>query len=126
MGRGICWDRPEIMLKIAGCIVDGHDLWLVVVAGLVCMLASHASCSLLHRARRQEKQRTLWLSAAAIAMGCGVWATHFIAMLAYRTPMLVGYDVPLTVLSALIAVCLSGVGLWLVLDRKSGVEGKSV
>src|SRR3546814_18992497 len=48
-------------------------------------------------------------------MGCGVWATHFIAMLAYRTPMLVGYDVPLTVLSALIAVCLSGVGLWLVL-----------
>src|SRR3546814_10923038 len=29
--------------------------------------------------------------------------------------MLVGYDVPLTVLSALIAVCLSGVGLWLVL-----------
>src|SRR3546814_6876903 len=103
------------MLKIAGCIVDGHDLWLVVVAGLVCMLASHASFSLLHRARRQEKQRTLWLSAAAIAMGCGVWATHFIAMLAYRTPMLVGYDVPLTVLSALIAVCLSGVGLWLVL-----------
>src|SRR3546814_12967756 len=96
------------MLKIAGCIVDGHDLWLVVVAGLVCMLASHASFSLLHRARRQEKQRTLWLSAAAIAMGCGVWATHFIAMLAYRTPMLVGYDVPLTVLSALIAVCLSG------------------
>src|SRR3546814_19255299 len=79
------------------------------------MPASHASFSLLHRARRQEKQRTLWLSAAAIAMGCGVWATHFIAMLAYRTPMLVGYDVPLTVLSALIAVCLSGVGLWLVL-----------
>src|SRR3546814_13277548 len=36
-------------------------------------------------------------------------------MLADRTPMLVGYDVPLTVLSALIAVCLSGVGLWLVL-----------
>src|SRR3546814_7482867 len=29
--------------------------------------------------------------------------------------MLVGYDVPLTVLSALIAVCLTGVGLWLVL-----------
>src|SRR3546814_17649452 len=79
------------------------------------MPASHASFSLLHRARRQEKQRTLWLSAAAIAMGCGVWATHFIAMLAYRTPMLVGYDVPLPVLSALIAVCLSGVGLRLVL-----------
>src|SRR3546814_1249526 len=94
MGRGISWDRPEIMLKIAGCIVDGHDLWLVVVAGLVCLLASHASFSLLHRATRQETQRTLLPSAAAIALGCGVWGTHLIAMLAYslgrarvRTPV---------------------------------------
>src|SRR3546814_17246370 len=92
MGRGISWDRPEIMLKIAGCIVDGHDLWLFVVAGLVCMLARHASLSLLTRARRQEQQRTLWLSDAPIAIGSAVWADHFIAMLASRTTHFGGSD----------------------------------
>src|SRR3546814_8498423 len=43
------------------------------------------------------------------------WSSDVCSSDLYRTPMLVGYDVPLTVLSALIAVCLSGVGLWLVL-----------
>ena len=105
------------MLKIVGCIVDGHNLWLVVVAGLICTLASHTAFSLLHRAMQQHaRQRAIWLPGAALAMGGGVWATHFIAMLAYRTPWPVGYDVPLTVLSAVIAIGLSGAGLWLVLQ----------
>jgi len=105
------------MLKIVGCIVDGHNLWLVVVAGLVCTLASHTAFSLLHRAMQQHaRQRAIWLAGAAVAMGSGVWATHFIAMLAYRTPWPVGYDVPLTTLSAVIAIGLSGAGLWLVLQ----------
>jgi signal transduction histidine kinase len=105
------------MLKIADCIVEDHDVWLIVVAGLICTLASHTCFSLLHRAVQQEpKQKMWWLGAAAVAMGSGVWATHFIAMLAYRTPMLAGYDVPLTVLSAAVAIGLAAVGLWLALN----------
>src|SRR3546814_177755 len=48
-------------------------------------------------------------------MGSGVWATHFIAMLAYHTPLQAGYDVALSTLSAAIAIVLSGVALWLAL-----------
>lgn len=104
------------MLKIADCIVNGHDVWLVVVAGLVCVLASHTCFSLLYRAGQQQGKQTLaWLAAAAVAMGSGVWATHFVAMLAYRTPLMVGYDIPLSSLSAAIAIGLSGVALWLAL-----------
>src|SRR3546814_14856545 len=111
------------MLKIADCIVNGHDVWLVVVAGLVCVLASHTCFSLLYRAGQQQgKQKLAWLTAAAVAMGSGVWATHFIAMLAYHTPLQAGYDVALSTLSAAIAIVLSGVAL----DRKSGVSGQSV
>jgi signal transduction histidine kinase len=104
------------MIEIVGCIVDGHDLWLVVLAGVVCTLASNTSFSLLHRAEHQSgRQRRVWLAAAALAMGSGVWSTHFIAMLAYSTPWPVGYDEALTVLSAVIAVSMSGLGLWLAL-----------
>ena len=39
-------------------------------------------------------------------MGSGIWATHFIAMLAYQPGMPVGYDVFLTVLSLLSASAL--------------------
>ena len=41
---------------------------------------------------------------AAVTMGVGVWAMHFTAMLAYRMPFEVSYDVTVTILSLLIAV----------------------
>ncbi len=105
------------MINVVGCIVNEHNLWLVVVAGLICMLASHAAFSQLHRAEQQaSRQRYSWLAASAVSMGGGVWATHFIAMVAYRTPLLTGYDLPLTVLSAAIAVVFSGLALWLALQ----------
>ena len=112
------------MLKIADCIASGHDLWLVVVAGLVCLLGSHTTFSLQHRAAQQQgRQRWFWLAAAAVAMGSGVWSTHFIAMLAYQTPLSVGYDLLLTVLSAAIAIGLSGFGLWVVLQGHRIIGG---
>ncbi len=101
------------MMRVVGCIVDGHNLWLVLVAGLICLLGSHTSFSLLHRAAQQHgRQSYLWLAAAALAMGSGVWATHFVAMLAQNTPLPVTYDLPLTLLSAVIAVAISGLALW--------------
>jgi len=102
------------MIRVIDCIVWGHDLWMVGVAAFICVLASHASFSLFRRASLQSIQRPyVWLASASVAMGCGVWATHFIAMLAYSTPLPMGYDVPLTILSAVIAVGVSAMGLTL-------------
>ena len=112
------------MLNVVDCIVDGHNLWLVLVAGLICVLASHTAFSLQHRAAKQRGgRRHMWLAAAATAMGSGVWATHFVAMLAYSTPLPIGYDLPLTALSALIAVAMSAVGLWAALRGASLLGG---
>jgi NO-binding membrane sensor protein with MHYT domain/two-component sensor histidine kinase len=46
-------------------------------------------------------------------MGCGIWSMHFIGMLSFRAPTPMSYDVPLTVLSLLIAVASSGFALYL-------------
>jgi NO-binding membrane sensor protein with MHYT domain/two-component sensor histidine kinase len=50
-------------------------------------------------------------------MGCGIWSMHFIGMLAFRTPMPMSYDVPITVLSLLIAVAASWFALYVTSRR---------
>jgi NO-binding membrane sensor protein with MHYT domain len=60
--------------------------------------------------------RARWLIVAAIALGAtGVWAMHFIAMLGYTIPgQQISYNVPLTIVSMLIAIAVVGVGLFIV------------
>ncbi|PWC82090.1 histidine kinase [Azospirillum sp. TSH100] len=54
------------------------------------------------------------LAGAALALGAGIWSMHFIGMLAYRSDMPIGYDAGLTALSFLLAVGVSGAGLFAV------------
>jgi NO-binding membrane sensor protein with MHYT domain len=60
--------------------------------------------------------RALWLSLAAIAIGAtGIWAMHFIAMLGFTIPgQTITYNVPLTIVSMLVAVAVVAVGLFIV------------
>ena len=60
--------------------------------------------------------RARWLAVAAISVGAtGVWAMHFIAMLGYTIPgQQIAYNVPLTIVSMLIAIAVVGVGLFIV------------
>ncbi|WP_162901413.1 MHYT domain-containing protein [Breoghania sp. L-A4] len=49
--------------------------------------------------------------AAAVSLGVAIWAMHFIGMLAVRLDIPVGYDVLLTLVSALVAALVVGAGL---------------
>ena len=102
------------MLKVIGCFVDNHDYSLVALAALVCALASGTAVALLlHTRRATGWSRGGWCSVAGVAGGSGIWATHFIAMLAFAPGVPSGYDVPLTALSLVYAVVLCGVGFGL-------------
>ena len=48
--------------------------------------------------------RYVWLSVSALATGFGIWATHFIAMLAYAPGVPSGYNVSLTLASLVFAI----------------------
>ncbi len=93
------------MLRVAGCITQHHDLGLVALALLVCVLAANASVRLLISRDGAGSRRYGFRNGAAIvAFSAGVWATHFIGVLAYRPGVPFGFDVPLCVLSfALVA-----------------------
>jgi diguanylate cyclase len=100
------------MLKIYNCIIEAHDLRLVVLAAVICALASYAAINLLRHARKSSGQmRVVWLSISAISTGFGIWATHFVAMLAFTPGIPSGYNIALTILSLLAAILLTGVGL---------------
>ena len=102
------------MFRVYGCLTQQHDLRLVVLAGVICLFASFTAINLTSRVCFLEGwPRVAWLAIAAIVTGAGIWATHFIAMLAYRAAFPVRYDLGLTALSVVIAIFLSGCGLFL-------------
>jgi diguanylate cyclase len=102
------------MFTIYNCVAYEHDLRLVVLAALVCALASYAAINFLNHVRKTTGyMRDVWLCVAATASGFGIWATHFIAMLAYSPGIPSGYNIILTLLSLVAAILLTGVGLWI-------------
>jgi diguanylate cyclase (GGDEF)-like protein len=100
------------MYQVLNCLGYEHDLRLVALAGLVCLLACAVAISLFHRARAsQGRTRLKWMALDAVAAGCGIWATHFIAMLAYDPGHIAGYNIGITLLSLVFAIATVAVGL---------------
>ena len=60
--------------------------------------------------------RARWLILASVAIGAGsIWAMHFIAMLGFTIPgQTILYNVPVTIVSMLIAIVVVGIGLFIV------------
>src|SRR6185312_7172585 len=105
------------MYRVLTCLTTEHDWRLVVLAGTICWLASAVAISLFHRARAARgRTRAVWICLAAAVGGCGIWATHFVAMLAYDPGTGAGYNVPVTLLSLVFAVAIVAVGLCVALS----------
>jgi len=67
----------------------------------------------------RRKAAIIWTVCGSFSMGIGIWAMHFIGMLAFRLPIPVYYDIELTILSILPAIMASAIALFLIrLDGK--------
>ncbi|MGE7413938.1 diguanylate cyclase domain-containing protein, partial [Methylobacterium tarhaniae] len=110
------------MTTLYNCIFENHDLKLIALAAVVCTLAAATSLTLLDHARRNAgRERRLWLSVAAVAGGIGIWATHFIAMLAFSPGIASAYELGLTGLSLVIGIGMTAAGFWIAL--RPGLPG---
>src|SRR5689334_9729058 len=100
------------MFRVFNCLATEHDWRLVMGAGVVCFLASLTAINLYKRACATDgRARAVWIVAAGAATGCGIWATHFIAMLAYDPGVSIAYDIGLTALSLATAATVTAAGL---------------
>jgi NO-binding membrane sensor protein with MHYT domain len=102
-------------------VVTGtHDPYLVALSILVASFASYTALDLSgHVEAARGFARRVWLVAAAITMGGGIWAMHFVAMLAFIMPTPMSYDIGLTALSLVVAIFVTGGGFY-VISRQSG------
>ncbi|WP_289016149.1 EAL domain-containing protein [uncultured Methylobacterium sp.] len=110
------------MLKLVDCLAVAHDPRLVALAVTVCALSSITAVELAGHARGMpQRARIAWLGVASCAGGSGIWATHFVAMLAFEPGVAAGYDTGLTALSLVIAIVMTGLGLGVALGSTSAV-----
>ena len=105
------------MLRVLDCLTQQHDWRLVVLALGVCALGSYAALTLLNHVRvAQGRSRWGWLAATAVANGFSIWATHFIAMIAFSPDGPTGYDLFLTLLSLTAAIAVTGCAYFMAID----------
>ncbi|TPV38444.1 EAL domain-containing protein [Pantoea deleyi] len=84
------------------------DSVLICVSLIVAFIASFTALDTAGRvAVSRGWSARFWLLVGGTAMGIGVWAMHFIGMLAMMMPMTMRYDIRLTILSLLVAILAS-------------------
>ena len=112
------------MFAILSCIFVQHDLRLVALAALICVVASSTAFGFHARGLRASGGlRWAWLGLTGLVAGSGVWATHFLAMLAYQPSLKMGYDLTETLASLAAAVLGMGLGFSLpAWRRQAGVD----
>lgn len=91
-----------------------YDPLLVALSVVIAILGSYAGLRLARRlVRRTGPMRKALLSGAAITIGGGIWSMHFVGMLALGLPVTINYDILLTLISALVAILVTGLGLFI-------------
>lgn len=92
------------MLKVLNCVAYEHDLRLVALSAVVCILGSLTTTTLLARAgHARDGHGRPWLLCAAAIFGCSIWSLHFVSMLAFMPGQKMSYDIELTALSVVVA-----------------------
>ncbi len=88
------------------------DPAVVVLSYLTAAFASYVALDLAQRVRTPDALvARIWWIAGSLSMGTGIWAMHFVGMLALKLPFMVGYDTAVTLLSWLAAVGVSAIAL---------------
>ncbi|MGE8175898.1 putative bifunctional diguanylate cyclase/phosphodiesterase [Pseudomonas fluorescens] len=96
-------------------LIGSYSPALVLISLCVAILASYTALDLTGRIATAKGHAVhFWTAGGALAMGIGVWSMHFIGMLAFRLPLILGYDIGITALSLAIAILSCGFALWLV------------
>lgn len=89
-----------------------HDWRLVLASLAIALMAGFTGLSLTQGVSRLSvTQRKVAVSMAAVALGGGIWSMHFVAMLGLRLPIFYFYDALTTLVSALVAILMTGLAL---------------
>ncbi|KAA0996720.1 bifunctional diguanylate cyclase/phosphodiesterase [Pseudomonas sp. ANT_J12] len=114
LGLQFLTELPEGGQVILNCT---HNPFLVALAYVVACVAGFATLDMTERVGHVEKSGTqrLWRWVGALCLAGGIWAMHFISMLAFQAPVDIHYQLPITLLSLIFALTAS----WLAMHTLS-------
>ncbi|WP_203294932.1 EAL domain-containing protein [Maricaulis parjimensis] len=99
------------MYRVFYCLTVEHDLRLVAVATLLCLVSALGAVFTARRAiDASAERRTAWLLVAGFVTGVGIWGTHFVSMLAYEAPVAISYHLGGTIGSLALAIFVTSCG----------------
>ena len=102
-------------------LASSYDYRLVGLSVLIAVLASYAALDLAGRVTAARgRARFHWLIGGSVTMGLGIWAMHYVGMLALKLPVSVFYDWPTVLASLLAAMLASFVALFVVSRNTMG------
>ncbi|MGX1198746.1 ATP-binding protein [Parvibaculum sp. MBR-TMA-1.3b-4.2] len=115
------------MFSVINCIATEHSPDFVLLAAIICLLSCLTTASLIGRVRDAHGWTIhAWIGGAAIVVGGGTWATHFVAILGYTPDLSMGFDIKRTLISALAAVAFSWVAFLIALRQSTSRAGIAV
>ena len=76
-----------------------YSLGIVLVSYLVAVLASFTALEIASKVLSPGRRTWPWVLSGSLAMGTGIWSMHFVGMEAFKLPVAIAYDIPLTILS---------------------------
>ncbi|MEL6585508.1 MAG: MHYT domain-containing protein [Pseudomonadota bacterium] len=86
-----------------------HSGFLIAMSCIVALVAGFTGLSLTRDlAEKPMFQKKAAIALASVALGGGIWAMHFVAMLGLKLPILFYYDAAITLVSALSAILIVG------------------
>ena len=96
--------------SISEPILGSYDAGLVLLSLSMASLASYVAFYVSEKLSEEGlgNSKQLWFVVGSVILGLGVWAMHFIAMLAFKLPVEVSYNLWITALSVVPAI-LAGV-----------------
>jgi diguanylate cyclase (GGDEF)-like protein/PAS domain S-box-containing protein len=107
---------PESSVLYTG----SYDPLLVILSIAVAIFASYASLLVSQHVSTSmmATTRRLWLVGGGLSLGCGIWAMHFVGLLAFSLPCSTSYDATLTMLSMIPGVFASILALKIISRRE--------
>ncbi len=107
---------PESSVLYTG----NYDPVLVSLSVVVAIFASYASLLVSQHVSTTSiaATRRMWITVGGLCLGIGIWAMHFVGMLAFNLPCSSSYNAPLTLLSTIPGILASTLAIKIISRRE--------
>ena len=113
VGKMPVFIEPTALPGSSGFYLAVYDPWLVILSVVTAIAASYGALrvSVWLQQVTRSSQRNIMLAAGALSLGGGIWAMHFVGMLALSLPCGITYDLPTTLASIFPGLLAGGIAL---------------